>query len=161
MGVAFYAVVLATPQELSKIRGDALATIAYVANWRPVFTGQSYFDQFSIPSPLLHTWSLGIEEQYYAVWPLLLLLVAQDPQDHPGQADGRGRYVLAAASALLMALLFHPDDRPLAGLLRHRHEGAVATYRAPRWRPPPAPGADKERTCRAPPAGGRRRQLLR
>jgi peptidoglycan/LPS O-acetylase OafA/YrhL len=65
VGVAVYAAVFASPQELGKIRGDALATIGYVANWRPLFSGQSYFDRFSMPSPLRHTWPLGIEEQYY------------------------------------------------------------------------------------------------
>ena len=44
--MAVYAVVFAQPDELTKLRGDALATIGYVANWRPIFTDQSYFDQF-------------------------------------------------------------------------------------------------------------------
>ena len=61
IGVGVYAVAFADPLELAKIRGDALATIGYVANWRPLFSGQSYFDQFSVPSPLRHTWSLAIE----------------------------------------------------------------------------------------------------
>ncbi len=111
IGVAFYAVVFAAPQELAKIRGDALATIAYVANWRPVFSGQSYFDQFSMPSPLRHTWSLGIEEQYYAFWPLLLLLVLKIKKITLGKLM-LGTIVAAACSALLMALLFHPGTDP-------------------------------------------------
>ncbi len=111
IGVAFYAVVFAAPQELAKIRGDALATIAYVANWRPVFSGQSYFDQFSMPSPLRHTWSLGIEEQYYAFWPLLLLLVLKIKKITLGKLM-LGTIVAAACSALLMALLFHPGVNP-------------------------------------------------
>ena len=111
IGVAFYAAVLATPQELSKIRGDALATIAYVANWRPIFTGQSYFDQFSIPSPLRHTWSLGIEEQYYAVWPLLLLLAIKVKKITLPKLM-TCTIVLAAVSALLMGVLFHPNEDP-------------------------------------------------
>ncbi len=75
IGVGGYALIFAEPGEMAKLRGDALATIGYVANWRPIFTEQSYFDQFSIPSPLRHTWSLAIEEQWYAFWPLLLLLL--------------------------------------------------------------------------------------
>ena len=111
IGVAVYAVVFAQPEELGKIRGDALATIGYVANWRPVFTDQSYFDRFSMPSPLRHTWSLAIEEQYYVVWPLLLLAVLR-------LCRGSLRVLvmvsltLMAASALLMGLLFEPGQDP-------------------------------------------------
>jgi len=111
IGVAAYAAFIARPEELDKLRGDALATIGYVANWRPVFSGQSYFDQFSVPSPLRHTWSLAIEEQYYAVWPLLLLFLLR-------LRRGSMRLLLPAtlamlaASALLMGLLFQPGHDP-------------------------------------------------
>jgi peptidoglycan/LPS O-acetylase OafA/YrhL len=111
IGVAAYAALIAQPEELDKLRGDALATIGYVANWRPVLSGQSYFDQFSIPSPLRHTWSLAIEEQYYAVWPLLLLFLLR-------LRRGSMRILLPATlamlalSALLMALLFQPGHDP-------------------------------------------------
>ncbi|HUS82766.1 MAG TPA: acyltransferase family protein [Dehalococcoidia bacterium] len=116
LGVAFYALFLAGPLELGKIRGDALATIAYVANWRPIFAGQSYFDQFVTPSPLRHTWSLGIEEQYYAIWPLIVSLVLLGLP--AGLRRGSLRplltvsIVLLAGSALLMALLFQPGHDP-------------------------------------------------
>ena len=53
---------------------DALAALLYVANWHLLSTGNGYFEQLALPSPLQHTWSLAIEEQFYFLWPLLLLL---------------------------------------------------------------------------------------
>jgi len=111
LGVVFYAVVFAHPTELDKIRGDALATIGYVANWRPIFLGQSYFDQFTMPSPLRHTWSLGIEEQYYIIWPLLFFFLLRVRKVSPGKLLAM-TLVMAAASAILMGILFRPESDP-------------------------------------------------
>ncbi|HXK33637.1 MAG TPA: acyltransferase family protein [Dehalococcoidia bacterium] len=107
-GVAAYAALLAEPHELSGIRADAFATVAYVANWRQVLAGDSYFEQFGAPSPFLHTWSLAIEEQWYVLWPLALALALR--------ARARPRMLLALcialalASAALMALLHAPGE---------------------------------------------------
>jgi peptidoglycan/LPS O-acetylase OafA/YrhL len=70
--IAIYGRFFAKPSELQGLRGDALATLAYVANWRAIFAHKSYWELFSAPSPLEHTWSLSIEEQFYVVWPLVV-----------------------------------------------------------------------------------------
>jgi peptidoglycan/LPS O-acetylase OafA/YrhL len=56
--------------------GDGIASLLYVQNWHQIFTEASYFEAVTRPSPLQHLWSLAIEEQFYLVWPALLLGVA-------------------------------------------------------------------------------------
>src|SRR6185503_17388512 len=73
VGIAIYALAFAEKLELTRIRGDAFASIGYVANWRFVLSGQSYFEQFGAPSPFRHMWSLAIEEQFYLLWPFIVL----------------------------------------------------------------------------------------
>jgi peptidoglycan/LPS O-acetylase OafA/YrhL len=57
------------------LRGDAISTLLYVANWHFVAAGSTYFAQTAPPSPLTHTWSLAIEEQFYLLWPIVVLVV--------------------------------------------------------------------------------------
>jgi peptidoglycan/LPS O-acetylase OafA/YrhL len=71
--IAAYAAFIAKPSELAGLRGDALATLGYVANWRAILSHKSYWELFTSPSPLEHTWSLSIEEQFYVVWPLVVV----------------------------------------------------------------------------------------
>ena len=52
---------------------DALATLFYVENWNLIAQADEYFAESIAPSPLRHAWSLSIEEQFYLVWPWLLV----------------------------------------------------------------------------------------
>ncbi len=72
VAVAAYARFAADPATVQSLRWDSLSSLFYVANWRFVFSHQSYFEQFSAPSPLRHLWSLAVEEQWYLFWPLFL-----------------------------------------------------------------------------------------
>jgi len=74
-GVALYTLWSARSDIVARNAGDILAALFYVPNWRFIATGQSYEALFSDPSPVLHFWSLGVEEQFYLAFPVLVAVV--------------------------------------------------------------------------------------
>jgi len=110
-GVVLFGWLVATPGQVANLRGDVLASLLYVANWRFIVTQQSYAQIFSAPSPVLHFWSLAIEEQFYLVFPLVVagvLGVARGSR----RALGAVLVVAAAGSLGLMWLLYTPGQDP-------------------------------------------------
>ena len=87
------------------LRGDVLSTLFYVANWHFIASNNPYFAPFATPSPLEHTWSLAIEEQFYVVWPVLITLLAKIGKRNWRPFAMMMTAVLAVASALDMAVL--------------------------------------------------------
>ena len=55
-------------------RNDAPWAQFYVANWHQISSGAGYWDAFAAPSAFEHLWSLAIEEQFYLVWPVLVIV---------------------------------------------------------------------------------------
>jgi len=70
IAVTMVAAAILEPDRIDQLRGDALASLLYVANWHFIYAHQSYFEQFQRPSLLTHLWSLSVEEQFYLFWPL-------------------------------------------------------------------------------------------
>lgn len=104
--VALLTWLFASPDTFSQVRGDALATLLYVNNWHLIAGNHGYFAELATPRPLLHTWSLSIEEQFYVVWPIIVLVVLRWRRSL-GALLGV-TITLALGSAIAMAVLFHP-----------------------------------------------------
>ncbi len=104
VGVSLAAAFLDDPSQLASLRSDALATLLYVANWHYIAASQNYFAHFGIPSPLLHTWSLAVEEQFYLVWPLIAVAAVHLGRRMPKLSAGRLLLVLAVAGSIASAV---------------------------------------------------------
>jgi len=93
--------------DLARTRGDAVSSLLYYTNWHEIIANHSYFNLMGRPSLLQHLWSLAVEEQFYVIWPLLLV---------PGLVLlGRKRLPIVVAagiagSAALMWVLYNPTD---------------------------------------------------
>ena len=103
--VCAYGVVVATPDTLDQLRSDAFATLFYGNNWHLVAGDSGYFAALNTPRPLLHTWSLSIEEQFYVIWPLVVLGLLRLRRSRTLLLGVT--VVLAVASATEMAWLYH------------------------------------------------------
>jgi peptidoglycan/LPS O-acetylase OafA/YrhL len=75
-------------------RGNVIASVFYVSNWWYIGQHSSYYARFAPPAPLDHLWSLAVEEQFYLVWPwvvlLLVWLAGQMRRRRRGLVDGLG-----------------------------------------------------------------------
>lgn len=85
----------------AQFRHDAVASMFYVTNWWYIVGDLSYFEAMGRPPMLQHLWSLAVEEQFYLLWPLALVLLYR----WRGRR-GVARVALAVAlfSTLLMAM---------------------------------------------------------
>jgi len=95
---------------LNTIRGDALSSIFYSSNWWFIYHKLSYFDSFGSPSPLKNLWSLAIEEQFYLLWPIVLIVGLSIFKKQSKFSNMI--FIGAICSAILMAILYQPGSDP-------------------------------------------------
>lgn len=70
---AIASALLLPPLEARTVVGDGIASALYVGNYRFVLRGVDYLAAYMPPSPFEHYWSLGVEEQFYLVWPAMII----------------------------------------------------------------------------------------
>jgi peptidoglycan/LPS O-acetylase OafA/YrhL len=99
--VAFFASVIVPKGTYGALRLDALATLLYVSNWHFILVNSNYFNETAASSPLLHTWSLAVEEQFYVIWPLVVLAVMHFTRSL------RALFALCCAAAIASAIWMH------------------------------------------------------
>jgi peptidoglycan/LPS O-acetylase OafA/YrhL len=103
------AAILLPPLAARDVTQDAMAAALYVANYRFAVHGADYLAISTTPSPLLHYWSIAVEEQFYLIWPVVLVLAIAGAS----RRRARAALVLAALALGSFALsLFWTNSSP-------------------------------------------------
>ncbi|MFI5261761.1 MAG: acyltransferase family protein [Candidatus Limnocylindrales bacterium] len=98
IGTLVAASIVMAPLDIPRVAGDAMAAAISAANLRFAATSMDYFAAGTSPSPFLHYWSLGVEEQFYLVWPALLIVAMH--LGRPRLGAGLALVLLTAVSLL-------------------------------------------------------------
>ena len=108
------------PETMRRFISDSPFALFGGMNWWLVFRHTDYFDTISRPPLLQHTWSLGVEAQFYLIWPLILLLVLRQfgKAKIPGAA-----LIIAAFSGIALLLVSFEVDAANASQVSHVYFG--------------------------------------
>lgn len=101
------------PTQRASLSGDVESSIAYVANWRFIFAGNSYADLFRTASPVQHCWSIAIEEQFYLVFPIVMAVTLW--ATHGSRRALRNVLIGSAAISLALPFALANHDRVYYG----------------------------------------------
>lgn len=103
------------PAARADTRGDVAGGLLYVSNWYQILVGQGYAAGEAFV-PLRHLWSLAVEEQFYLLWPLIMVVVLRGSgrRTRPLPATGFRLMAFSVGLTVLMGVLFVGGPVPLA-----------------------------------------------
>lgn len=115
---------LARSDEADRVLQQGVASLFYVANWEQIARGESYWDAMGIPGPLAHMWSLSLTEQFYLLWPPLLVLLCALVARRGRRADllvATVAAILAAVMTVVTVLSYDGTNADLLYMGTHTH----------------------------------------
>jgi peptidoglycan/LPS O-acetylase OafA/YrhL len=104
--------VLLARDALPRLKEDIPAALLYITNWVYIVREVPYFEAFGRPPLLQQLWSLAVEEQFYLLWPLILLFLLHRTRNNRLGIIAATSIMIAISSAW-MAFLYHPEADPL------------------------------------------------
>jgi peptidoglycan/LPS O-acetylase OafA/YrhL len=138
LAVVALVVIIWLPDQGRQLRSDLLAAVGYSTNWWLIFEDASYFGTGERPRLLTHLWSLSVEEQFYLLWPLVMIFFARRKMKRGAMLTVLLLGVAASTAAGILLydpwsdpsrVYFGTDTRALAPLL-----GAALAIAARPWR---------------------------
>ncbi|MCM6774577.1 acyltransferase [Nocardia sp. CDC159] len=146
VATAVGAAALLPPLQARTVLGDAIASALYVGNYRLAAQGTDYLNAGAPPSPFQHYWSLAVEEQFYLLWPALIILTAwivRRSRRRPSPVPYLVVLLVVSALSFTVSLLWTRTLPPWAffGLPTRTWElaaGGLVALSVPAWRRLPA-----------------------